>query len=616
MKKWELIAEFDPSNKPRKMKDPWHCLETHRKKAGWTEIGPVQNLTRYSYRFVGEPGMPRIETPEKVHMQQEGGRREVDEKNESDDSDLDCASHEGGKDDEEQASSLVQATGNGIQPERACAGRACAECPPGIPATEMSDGGAFAEVNVMSAHPDHVRSDALAADTIRWKSNQRAEERWWGVDDAAATDYVVGVDHTSEDGGGGARGDSARTSSSDGCHGSCSSKGTANVVPEACDKLAANRRLVRGRQRDSKPAREKGGQEFYQVGDAVEAQYVGNWYPGRVTKVLRRSRQPSQARLRSGFECDFSFVVHYFRPKFGRSEIVDLGCIRPCRDFDWCKDRTLKSLKVGDRVQARHKHEDGNKEWYAGTVTAASKTGTYTIEYTDDKIVETRVRRENIKNEDDLQNEDQRDTWLPPDKRPCCAGADCVYTDDVHFLEFSHPREMLERKGWVASAPCPPAPPVAVAAVGAVVPLSGCSASPPPDYDGVVAMEAAAAAQRQAQAGRPPPVAVPMAAPVSPSRASGGNGGSETGGSVLRMLSEVMDEAARDAEEAHKSAEHGSKAQAVDLYRAAAGKLHSLLDVYGADLGAGSLGDEVKARAKRYADSAQGMFNVLACGMS
>ena len=82
------------------------------------------------------------------------------------------------------------------------------------------------------------------------------------------------------------------------------------------------------------------------------------------------------------------------------------------------------------------------------------------------------------------------------------------------------------------------------------------------------------------------------------------------------MLSEVMDEAARDAEEAHKSAEHGSKAQAVDLYRAAAGKLHSLLDVYGADLGAGSLGDEVKARAKRYADSAQGMFNVLACGMS
>lgn len=79
------------------------------------------------------------------------------------------------------------------------------------------------------------------------------------------------------------------------------------------------------------------------------------------------------------------------------------------------------------------------------------------------------------------------------------------------------------------------------------------------------------------------------------------------------MLSEAMDEAARDAQEASRLAQEGGKEAAVDLFRAAAAKLHSLLDVCGAVIGAGSLADEVKERAKRYADSAQGMLYTSCC---
>ena len=73
-----------------------------------------------------------------------------------------------------------------------------------------------------------------------------------------------------------------------------------------------------------------------------------------------------------------------------------------------------------------------------------------------------------------------------------------------------------------------------------------------------------------------------------------------TNRSGLTELSEGMDEAERDAKEALECENIG---RAVDLYRGAAAKLRSLVDAFGAEMGA-ELRLELHARAARYAASA------------
>ena len=76
-----------------------------------------------------------------------------------------------------------------------------------------------------------------------------------------------------------------------------------------------------------------------------------------------------------------------------------------------------------------------------------------------------------------------------------------------------------------------------------------------------------------------------------------------TNRSGLNELSEGMDEAERDANEALECENSGRKGLAVDLYRGAAAKLRSLVDAYGAEMGAAQQLD-LHARSARYVASA------------
>jgi len=198
--------------------------------------------------------------------------------------------------------------------------------------------------------------------------------------------------------------------------------------------------------------------------------------------------------------------------------------------------------------------------------------------------------------------------WLPQDCQHCCAGNTCMDEDEVHFLTFSHPRELLEKKGLVA--PCYERVAAMDAAAGGSSSSAAAAAACPPTYEGVVAMDAAAiaAAQQQARAGRL----------VGPFGGYGGSSGGSSGrislplpasapssgpGNAVRMLSDMMDEAARVAEQARECAESGRKEQSVDLYREAAGKLLSLVEAHAADL-VGVLRQELDVRAAMYSKNA------------
>jgi hypothetical protein len=96
----------------------------------------------------------------------------------------------------------------------------------------------------------------------------------------------------------------------------------------------------------------------YRVGDYVEVLYAGGniWKPGRVTKV---ERYTGNRGLCVHLEYDFKMLgrsvinTHPSLEKEGER-------VRPCLDFDWCKDleskNKLETLKVGDSVEARWKH--------------------------------------------------------------------------------------------------------------------------------------------------------------------------------------------------------------------------------------------------------------------
>ena len=199
--------------------------------------------------------------------------------------------------------------------------------------------------------------------------------------------------------------------------------------------------------------------------------------------------------------------------------------------------------------------------------------------------------------------------WLPPDCRRCEAGSACSSQDDVHFVLFAHPRPLLESKGIV--------PPLHQHPVGiepgaaADVPLP-----PPPSYEGVLAMDTAAApgvpgaghdvaALRQDEVPRYEDVAAQDAAAAAGRRLAASFGGWEraqvggagrgSGGRVSE-LSGMLDEAARDTQEARACCESGRKQAAVELYRRAESKLENILAAHSSELGA-VLREEVQARA-------------------
>jgi hypothetical protein len=188
------------------------------------------------------------------------------------------------------------------------------------------------------------------------------------------------------------------------------------------------------------------------------------------------------------------------------------------------------------------------------------------------------------------------DGWLPAECQRCSAGPDCANQDEVHFATVAHPRDLLEKKGLVAVQTAPLYEHVVAAE------------PPPPNYEGVAAQEAVEAAQRQARAGRFACGGTSPEPPPSPSTPAGG--ASSGGGGGLKMLSDLMDEAARDAEAAHACAESGRSENAVDLYRQAAAKLLSLVEAHAADLG-GVLRQELDVRAAKYSDNAAAILKKL-----
>ena len=217
--------------------------------------------------------------------------------------------------------------------------------------------------------------------------------------------------------------------------------------------------------------------------------------------------------------------------------------------------------------------------------------------------------------------------WLPADQPPCTAGPSCVDQDEIHFTLFSHPRALLEKKGLVApmqeriaAMEAPSLGGRAAATGNAAAAAAGHEEDlPPPVYEdleevralegGAGAAHAQAAAMRSGDQFRPrltgpfggaSVVAPSQGSPAPPSPATG----SARGADGLRMLSELMDEAARDAEHAGECTARGQKEEAVDLYNGASAKLLSLVEANAADLGTGALRKELDARVAQYRESA------------
>mmetsp|Transcript_31321 Transcript_31321/g.100480 ORF Transcript_31321/g.100480 Transcript_31321/m.100480 type:complete len:146 (-) Transcript_31321:1270-1707(-) len=121
------------------------------------------------------------------------------------------------------------------------------------------------------------------------------------------------------------------------------------------------------------------------VGDYVDARWsVPNgkeypWFPGTIIGI-----KPNKGHYIVRFEED--------------DEIYELLAkhVRKSTDYDFPKHVRFLPLSVGDKVEARWRHADGNKKWYKGTVMNIHPNGKCAILY-DDGDFEPFVLRKNIR---------------------------------------------------------------------------------------------------------------------------------------------------------------------------------------------------------------------------
>ena len=147
----------------------------------------------------------------------------------------------------------------------------------------------------------------------------------------------------------------------------------------------------------------------YSAGELVEARFASRkdtWYPADVVEKARAGvSYPGMARCSIGLNNGSLYLVRYHNKAFGQ-RIVNIADMRPCHDFDWLKPLTMQrggqplqlmhAFDEGDRVEARFRHEQGNKLWYPGRIAQVRTDGTYKVDY-DDGDSEAAVRCQNIR---------------------------------------------------------------------------------------------------------------------------------------------------------------------------------------------------------------------------
>ena len=146
----------------------------------------------------------------------------------------------------------------------------------------------------------------------------------------------------------------------------------------------------------------------YAAGELVETRFASRkdtWYPADVVEKARAVSYPGMPRCSIGLDNASMYLVRYHNKAFGQ-RLVNVADMRPCHDFDWLKPLTMQrggqplqlvhAFAEGDRVEARFRHEQGNKLWYPGRIAQVRTDGTYKIDY-DDGDSETAVRCQNIR---------------------------------------------------------------------------------------------------------------------------------------------------------------------------------------------------------------------------
>jgi hypothetical protein len=147
----------------------------------------------------------------------------------------------------------------------------------------------------------------------------------------------------------------------------------------------------------------------YLASELVEARFASRkdtWYPADVVEKARAGvSYPGMARCRMGLNNGSLYLVRYHNKAFGQ-RLVNIADMRPCHDFDWLKPLTMQrgcqplqlvhAFAEGDRVEARFRHEEGNKLWYPGRIAQVRTDGTYKVDY-DDGDSEAAVRCQNIR---------------------------------------------------------------------------------------------------------------------------------------------------------------------------------------------------------------------------
>ena len=147
----------------------------------------------------------------------------------------------------------------------------------------------------------------------------------------------------------------------------------------------------------------------YSAGDFVEARFMGRkntWYPADVVEKARAGvSYAGMGGSVAGVNIGSVYLVRYHNKAYGQ-RLVNRADMRACQDFDWLRPLAMQfsgqplhlvhMFAEGDRVEARFRHEQGNKCWFSGRIALARGNGTYKIDY-DDGDSEAAVRCENIR---------------------------------------------------------------------------------------------------------------------------------------------------------------------------------------------------------------------------
>jgi len=414
---------------PLKNNAAWHQLPGHRVPAeGFQRIESKGKRSFFSYRYTGVQDMPRIQTVraqqqelpvDESGMDKEGGVVEIQDFHMSD---AGFNSSSDGVGDEEEEEEEEEEDDEDEEDEEEA---------------EDEEDEEDEEVEV-----DEEEEEEEAAGGSLSEYEQRRLER---MQQNQQLMQAAGLQAAVEELRGTATGPRGSAKRGDG-----SSRRRGGKGNERKHLHTHSRRLVRGRHgrhgldlRESVAGAKHDGLYahwcLYKVGDAVEVkpQSAKIWYPGVVTKV---QQVPAGTRRPTESESGFSYEVRYDYKKLGRIEVINLDRIRICEDFNWCKNLNLKSLQIGDEVEARWEHMYGkehmhSKEWYPGRVTGECKDGTYTITYDDNengepKDVEHKVRRENIRTKSDLAG-------LAASFAPCVEPRGLVQSAEMQSTEMS-----------------------------------------------------------------------------------------------------------------------------------------------------------------------------------